>query len=181
MNRRLNCALFIKKRTNMKSHILQKARHLSAPWVLLLMLACNKSKSVQSSILRHDVEIVKDAGMLYVDKVPNSVVMQNPETDSVKTVFQSFLVGFKEYAAEAEPQTALARGVYFQYRMSQDWVALINGDSIRPVFSQSKVAVSQLITEQYIVFEIPKGTSVYTLVYRDSFGPWEEQKITFKN
>jgi hypothetical protein len=127
---------------------------------------------------RHMAEVnMKGMGMMYLDKIPNSAVMQIDSTDPSE--YQSYLVGFIDSNLVIAPDSAKER--YFQYDMYKDWVAVGSLDSIAPVFFHPKTKITRQEDEAILVFEVPKGDELSALVYKDSHGPWGIQKIILNN
>jgi hypothetical protein len=117
-------------------------------------------------------------GSMYLDKVPAKAVMQDMGSGDANTVFLSYKVGFLDSSHNGiHGKADLEKGKYYQYNMYRDWVALVDGDSVQPVFYQPMVKRQQLREEGILVFEIPKDKQIDTLVYTDSFGPWGRQVI----
>ncbi len=139
-------------------------------YACLLCLAC-KSKPRFIAAVTHLVSVRQPGAMLYLDRLANRAVMQSADT----TAFCSFLVGWRDSLAGTDAKKRLDRERYFQYTMQQDWTAMVDGDSLRPVFFQQKPGLDPQLDEGAMVFEIPRGHRVDTLVYRDSYGGWGTQ------
>jgi hypothetical protein len=125
----------------------------------------------------HEIEVrEKGIGMIYLDRVPNSKVMrENSNTKGTK--FYSYLVGFQDSSLITDNKKKLERERYFQYDMYRDWVMLMNGDSLRPVFFQPLPQKIQQAEEGILVFEIPYNKVSDTLIYTDSYGSWGQHQI----
>jgi hypothetical protein len=146
----------------------------------ILIAGCNTPKAEKKSVQRkkHWIEIgLKGEGMMYLDGVPNAAVMQENKNDSSGTEFCSFLVGFQDSSMAVDAKKQEEKQKYFQYEMYKNWTAIVNGDSIAPVFFQPKAKLQQQMDEGILVFEYPVGKKPDTLVYKDSFGPWGLQQI----
>ena len=145
---------------------------------MIWLSACT---SAQSSMLveEHEAQIQREgAGMIYIDKIPCSTIIQSEDSDGT-TSFHCYRVGFIDSLAfgKAADKKSLDAGKYYQYDMQRDWVALINGDSSRPVFYQPRQRLENHRYEGVLVFEIPKDNEPDTLVYADSYGSWGTQTI----
>jgi hypothetical protein len=156
-------------------------------WALLLAgsiigiigTGCNsKGQSVPQEM--HQAQIQKEgAGMIYVDKISCSSVMRNEDSVGSNTSFRCFRVGFIDSLtiAKATDKKSLDAGKYYQYDMQKDWVALVNGDSLRPVFYQPRQRMENHRYEGILVFEVPRDKEPDTLVYADSYSSWGTQVI----
>jgi hypothetical protein len=143
-------------------------------WAGILCLGC-KGKPGTVAAETHLSMVRQPGAMLWVDRLDSRVVLQKADTTG-NTTFCSFLVGWRDsLPVAADGQKRQDRERYFQYGMQQDWTALMDGDSLRPVFLQERPVLDQQLKEGAMVFEIPHGRRVDTLVYRDSFGAWGTQ------
>ena len=66
---------------------------------------------------------------------------------------------------------------YYAYAVSEDWYAYVQGDSLRPVYFEPKVKIHKQVDEGILVFEIPVGHRIDSLIYNDSYNNWGVQKI----
>ena len=142
-------------------------------WGALLCMACKGRQRAVAAVI-HLVSAHQPGALLYLDRMDNRAVMQAVDTAG-KTNFCSFLVGWRDSLPATDAKKRQDRERYFQYSMQQDWVAMVDGDSLRPVFFQQKPGLDPQLDEGAMVFEIPRGRQVDTLVYRDSFGAWGTQ------
>ena len=150
-------------------------------WTLLLAgsvagivcIGCN-DKGQNEPQEMHQAQIQKEgAGMIYVDKISCSSVLRS-EDSAGNTSFRCFRVGFIDslVVAKATDKKNLDAGKYYQYDMQTDWVALINGDSSRPVFYHPRHRMENHRNEGILVFEVPRDKEPDTLVYADSYSSW---------
>ena len=137
----------------------------------LLLLSCHLRQHPFNPAEKHQAAVKRPGAMLYVDRADNRMVMQ--ATPGLAGNFSSFRIGWADSLTAAEPNRQKER--YFQYQMQQDWRALVNGDTLYPVFFQEKPGLNQQLKEGVIVFENAQGVQPDTLVYRDSFGNWGTQ------
>ncbi|HET9056044.1 MAG TPA: hypothetical protein VFN30_04265 [Chitinophagaceae bacterium] len=151
----------------------------------VLFMTTNACKHTKQKVLtqQHQVEIHNPGlGMIYIDKVPAQMVMSEADTSEGITKFCCYQVGIIDsgFVAKATDKKTLELGKYYQYDMQKDWFAMINGDSLLPVFFQPKTRKNANCFEGILVFETPKEKDPDTLVYKDSFGQWGTQNIIFK-
>jgi hypothetical protein len=151
--------------------------------VAVIFSACKSSgeKITAENHASHYVEIrQRGVGMIGLDKVPNETVMELPK-DTGNVNFFSYSVSFQDSTLVTDAQKKLEMGKYYQYDMQNDWVAMVNGDSVRPVFYQPKVKKSVQLNEGIIVFEIPSGIEPDTLIFADSYGYWGKHQVFLNN
>ncbi len=137
----------------------------------LLLLSCHSRQPSIYPAEKHQAAVKRPGTMLYVDRADNRMVMQ--ATPGSANDFSSFRIGWTDSLTALGANREKER--YFQYRMQQDWRALVNGDTLYPVFFQEKPGLNQQLKEGVIVFENAQGVQPDTLVYRDSFGNWGTQ------
>ena len=123
---------------------------------------------------RHLIALKKPKEVLYLDRLDNRVVLAKADTTG-PTTFCSFLVGLKDSLFLTDGKRLQEREKYLQYDMQRDWTVLMGGDSLKPVFYQQKTHLDGLVREGALVFEIPKGRQIDTLIYRDTYGDWGTQ------
>jgi hypothetical protein len=146
---------------------------------VIAMTGCKQKKNDREMNERHWAEVkMQGVGMIYVDEVSCSSVLSEVDSSKGETGFHCYRVGFVDsLPAKAKDKKDLERGKYYQYDIYRDWVALINGDSVRPVFYQPMIKREINKEEGVLVFEIIKNKKPDTLVYNDSYGPWGRQVI----
>lgn len=145
----------------------------------IVLIGCNTTgkKTKPAERKKHWIEIgLQGEGMMYLDGVPNGMVMQETKADS-STHFCSFLVGFQDSSMTIDEKKEEKKEQYYQYEMYKNWKAIVNGDSISPVFYQPKIRLQKQTDEGILVFELPQGKEADTLVYKDTYGPWGTQQI----
>ena len=142
-------------------------------YTCLMCVAC-KNKPRAIAAVTHLVSAHQPGALLYLDRLDNRAVLQWADTIG-KTSFCSFLIGLRDSVAAPDAKKRLERERYFQYTMQEDWAAMVDGDALRPVFFQQKPGLDPQLDEEAMVFEIPRGHRVDTLVYRDSYGGWGTQ------
>ena len=134
--------------------------------------ACHQPAAVKKDHFRHLAEIHKNGSVLYIDKVDSRRVMKSDDYSA----FSSYKIGFVD-SMPANVKMQQEQTVYFDYRMGNDWKAVIGADSIAPVYFQPVTGLNKMIKEAIIVFELPAGKQPDALVYNDSFGDWQKQII----
>lgn len=118
--------------------------------------------------------------MISLDRVPNNMIMKTVGKDSGTQNFVSIRVSFQENNLLMDKKKSAEQGRYFQYGMEKDWVSIVHGDSLRPVFYQPLEQRSGQIHEGILVFEIPGGKFPDTLFYKDSPEVWGRQLVVFQ-
>ena len=136
--------------------------------------ACRHKVAPGEVEVRHLVSVSKPKEVLYLDRLDNRAILQKEDNSGV-TRFSSFLVGITDSLVVSDADKRREREKYIQYGMQQDWVAVVGGDSLKPVFMQEKPNLDDKVRESALVFEIPGGAQADTLVYRDTYGDWGTQ------
>jgi hypothetical protein len=169
----------MRKTINMKMNIVSLTFLLAASG---LFYSCKEVK--QTHATRKHLASVNNRGigMIYVDKISSGAVIKTSDSTG-DTEFYCYLVGFVDSIITMKPKDNkdLATGKYYQYDMQHDWMALANGDSIKPVFFQLKQKFEQNKYEGILVFEAMKGKEPDTLVYTDSYGSWGSRQFIIQN
>jgi hypothetical protein len=150
---------------------------------VVMITGCKqKTKTGSRNAGEHWAEVkMQGVGMIYIDEVPCSSVLSEVDSGKGETEFHCYRVGFVDsLPAKAKDKKELDKGKYYQYDMHKDWVALIDGDSIRPVFYQPMIKKEMNKEESILVFEITKDKQADTLVYNDSYGLWG-RRVIIKN
>jgi hypothetical protein len=173
MNHPWKLDLFMKKKilTKMKVAIIYLV-------VVISFFSCmqEKKKNMTSSESNHYLEIrERGVGMISLDKVPNTMVMKKSEYGN--SAFFSYQVSFLDSSLITDPKKQLDINKYYLYDMYKDWVALVNGDSVRPVFFQPGIKKTSQVNDGVIVFEMPRGIEPDTLLYLDSYGAWGTHQL----
>lgn len=105
----------------------------------------------------------------YADRVPNSAVLKEDGGDTGATVFYCLRIGLYDSTDASDRKLEAAKEKYYEQDMYKDWVLNVNGDSIAPVFSQPVPHKQEKLTEQVLVYEIPKGSHPAMLIYKDPY------------
>jgi len=146
---------------------------------VLLLIACQSAVPAARDDRRHLAEKrYPGVGAIYLDTIANHVLLQSSHDGREKSKFVSFRIGLRDSTSNAE--AVRKANVYYQYQMQNDWFAIVQADSLRPVFAQSTPQLNRNFIEQVMVFELPKDSNIDTLVYKDSFGPWGVQTFILK-
>jgi hypothetical protein len=140
------------------------------PAVLLaICLSCKDKAGTLANIPleHHDAQMSKpDGSLISIDAVPNSSVMRNADTDTGSTRFYTFRVGIAD-SLIADKKQEMVKQRYYDFEMEQDWIAVVNGDSMHPVFFHPQPQKTQVLKEFIMVFELPAGWKPDTLIYKD--------------
>jgi len=138
-------------------------------WAGGALLSCTSRRTVVMEV-KHMAETgwAGSAGV-YADRIPNKVVLREDGGDRGATVFYCLRVGLYDSADVADKNIEAAREKYYQLDMYKDWVLLNGGDSIAPVFYQPVPHKMDKLTEQVLVFEVPRDFQASTLVYKDPY------------
>jgi hypothetical protein len=139
---------------------------------VVCLQACHESEARTKPVIRHLAERHINGSTIYIDKADSRQVMR---TDSAGA-FTAYRIGFTDSLPRDE-KYQMQRVVYYQFKMANDWKAVIGSDSISPVFYQPITGLNKMITEGILVFEFPAGRQPDALVYDDSFGDWQRQLI----
>jgi hypothetical protein len=139
---------------------------------MLLVSACHSVTAMPEAPVHHQAMISRGGESIYLDRVSNASVMKEIVDSNAKTIFCSFLVGWQDSTVNTDKDQQRNREKYFQYDMQKDWVALVKGDSLYPVFFQERPGLNQQFKEGIMVFELPRDATPDSLVYKDSFGSW---------
>jgi len=146
--------------------------------ILMSFFSCMDKKKITtaSNESNHYLEIrERGIGMISLDKVPNTLVMRKDKDNNPN--FFSYLVNFHDSSVTTDKKKLLDTGKYYQHDMYKDWVVLVNGDSVRPVFYQPSIKKTIQADGGVIVFEIPSGSEPDTLIYMDSYGTWGTHQL----
>lgn len=145
--------------------------------VCWLQVGCHTPSLPEEKPEHHLAMVVQRGEVLYVDRVDSRMVMTvHPGSGDPKD-FHSFLIGWRDSLPGTDKKKIGQMTKYFQYDMQRDWVALVKGDSVYPVFFQEKPELDGRVKEGILVFELPAGLQPDTLVYKDSFGSWGTQLL----
>lgn len=140
--------------------------------VSVVAMACHSAAASVVQVVHHEAMVSRAGESIYVDRVSNRSVMRADSDTGSRTIFCSFLVGWQDSAADMDKDRQRGREKYFQYSMQEDWVALVDGDSLSPVFFQERPGLNQQLKEGVMVFELPLGAETDTLVYKHGYGSW---------
>ena len=106
---------------------------------------------------------------VYADRIPNKVVLKEDGGGKGSAVFYCLRIGLYDSADVTDKKIEEAREKYYQLDMYKDWVLLNGSDSIAPVFYQPVPRKTDKLTEQVLVFEVPRGFQPSTLIYKDPY------------
>jgi hypothetical protein len=150
-------------------------------WILLFAfgVACKDKEPARK---KHELEIFKPGSFFYLDQVQNKQVMQIRDAADDKR-YASYLIGFLDSNYVPDPQQPKKeeeRMNYYRFHMQDKWRAVLNGDSLIPVFYQPATQMDKRLNTGVIVFEIPEGMRPDTLLFRDAEDGWNNMMISLK-
>ena len=132
-------------------------------------LSCNSRKPApKEPVHMAQTGWIGSAGA-YADRIPNKAILKEDGGDSGSTVFYCLRIGLYDSTGSSDGKLEAAREKYYQLDMYRDWVLLDKGDTIVPVFYQPVPRRMDKLTEQVLVFEVPRGFQPSTLVYKDPY------------
>lgn len=140
--------------------------------MLFFQQSCHQPVAGVKKKNTHLAEMHKNGSVIYIDKIDSRQVMKSENYNA----FSSYKIGFVD-SVPVNAKFEKERTVYFDYRMGNDWKAVIGNDSIAPVYFQPATGLNKMIKEVILVFELPAGKQPDALVYNDSFGDWQQQTI----
>jgi len=147
--------------------------------IVLLNMVCGfvclqacRQPVAAAKVVRHLAVMAKNGSTLYVDPADSRQVMKTDSSDA----FVAYKIGFTD-SLPADKKYEQERNVYYDFRMVNDWKAVVGNDSISAVFFQPVTALNKMNKEGILVFELQAGQHPDVLVYDDSFGDWQKQII----
>ena len=145
-----------------------------------LLLSCKEKK--KPVVVNHLAETGwRGSAGIYVDRFPNKAILKEGGADTGRTSFYCLRIGLYDSTTTADGKQGAAKEKYFQLDMYKDWVLLYRNDSISPVFSQSLPRRMEKLTEQVLVYEVPKEYQPGTLVYKDPYGLLGNKRVLVLN
>jgi DNA-dependent RNA polymerase auxiliary subunit epsilon len=141
-------------------------------WVIMCLPACYQSVGGKRPAIKHMAEVHKNGCSLYVDRVDSRQVMKADTGNA----FVAYKIGFID-SLQGDKKYEQERNVYYDFKMVNDWKAVVGRDSILPIHFQPVTGLNSMNKEGILVFEMPAGKYPNTLVYDDSFGDWQKQII----
>ena len=132
-------------------------------------LSCTSHKQVAAEPKHMGQTGWRGSAGIYADRIPNKVVLKDDGGDSGTTVFYCLRIGLYDSTESSDAKLEAAREKYYNLDMYKDWVLLNKGDTITPVFYQPVPRKMQKLTEQVLVFEVPRGFRASMLVYKDPY------------
>lgn len=133
--------------------------------------SCDTGKKQAPMPVKHLAEAGwRGSAGIYADRVPNKAILKDEGPNTARSFFYCLRIGFYDSTATGDAKQQAAREKYFQLDMYKDWVLLCDKDSIAPVFYQPAPKKETSLTEQVLVYELPKGMTPKTLVYKDPYG-----------
>jgi len=140
--------------------------------IVMCLQACHQSVARAKPAIHHLAERYSNGSTIYIDRADSRQVMKADSSEA----FTAYKVGFTD-SLQHDKKYEQERTVYYEFRMANDWKAVIGTDSIAPVFYQPVTGLNKMNTEGILVFELPAGRQPDVLVYDDSFGDWQRQII----
>lgn len=136
---------------------------------VITFIGCDHKKHGVKKNVKHLVLLpYSTVGQLYIDSVPNKLVLKEQLNDTGIYKFCCFRIGFTDSTVYEKKEQVLLNK-YFDYEMQKDWVAVVNGDSIIPVLLQPIVKKDAFTREFLLVFEINKPNRIDSLAYKNNF------------
>jgi len=149
--------------------------------IVLAATACHSRQDESTPRQKHLAAFAQRGSSLYVDKVDNRMVMSKESDTATGRKFISYKVAFYDSTLVSDDKKKEALGLYYQYKMPDDWKALVGKDSIAPVFYQPVTTLNSQANEGILVFELPDNIQPDALVYHDASGLWNTQIIVLKS
>lgn len=135
------------------------------------LFTCKTKKTSERLVIKHLAEAGwQGSAGIYADRVPNRAILKEEGIDTAKTAFYCLRVGLYDSTNTTDAAQLAAKDKYYQLEMYKDWVLLCDQDSLAPVFYQPVPGREKQLTEQVLVYEIPKGAGPVSLVYKDPYG-----------
>ena len=135
-----------------------------------LFSACVSHSSARDIPVRHMSEAGwEGSASVYVDRMPNKVILKEDGGDTGRTVFYCLRVGLYDSTAGNDKQLEAAKEKYYQLDMYKDWVLLNDKDTILPIYDQPIPHKKDKLTELVLVYEIPRGFVPGRLFYKDPY------------
>ncbi|OQP63234.1 hypothetical protein A3860_25430 [Niastella vici] len=156
----------------MAREIIYRIVLLGTVWAFICLQACESTAAKVKPVIKHMAEIHRKGSDLYLDEADSRQVMKAGSNNN----FIAYKIGFTDSLTD-DKKFEQKRIEYYDYRMVNDWKAVVNGDSISPVFFQPVTGLNKMNREGILVFELPTGSQPDALVYDDSFGNWQKQII----
>lgn len=103
---------------------------------------------------------------IWADPLNCSQIMQ---ADSGYAGFYCFRIGLTDSSAMKITDEKIKQEIdkYWQYDMWQDWMMLVGGDTIRPVFHEPATSLNVVEKKAVLVFETEVMRAVDTLLFTD--------------
>jgi len=147
-------------------------------WGCLTTFSSCRDREKPAPAVKHLAEAGwRGSAGIYADRVPNKAILKEEGSDTGKTIFYCLRIGLYDSTNTTDARQTAAKEKYFQLEMDKDWVLLCGSDSIAPVFYQPVPRKENQLTEQVLVYEIPKGASPVSLVYKDPYGLLGNQHV----
>lgn len=147
-----------------------------------LLFSCKAKKASEAPAVKHLAEAGwRGSAGIYADRLPNRAILKEEGSDTGRSAFYCVRVGFYDSSHAIDAAQVAAKEKYYQLEMYKDWVLLCDGDSVAPVFYQPVPRKENQLTEQVLVYEIPKGVHPLSLVYKDPYGLLGDQHVLYLN
>jgi hypothetical protein len=161
---------------------------LPASSLLVLLIALNGCSSMDHTSQNmatetHQAQVRRErTGMIYIDEIPCNNLVREDTIDG-NYCFRCYTVGFVDslLLESATGKKTTKTGKYFQYDVQHDWTALVDGDSVKPVFFHPKQVFKEYRNEGILVFETLLNKKPDLLLYNDSYGSWGAQQFRISN
>jgi len=144
-------------------------KYITMLLLAVAVLSCTSRRTVVTEVKHMAQSGWAGSAGVYADRIPNKSILREDGGDSGTTVFYCLRIGLYDSTDVTDKKLVEAREKYYQLDMYRDWVLLDHGDSIVPVFYQPVPRKMEKLTEQVLVFEVPRGFQPSTLVYKDPY------------
>ncbi len=156
----------------MRKEIIVKVMKLYMICGVVCLQACQQPDANTKLAVKHMAEMTRNGSTLFIDPADSRQVMKADSGEA----FVAYKIGFAN-SVQGDKKYEQERNVYFDFRMVNDWKAVVGSDSITPVHFQPLTGLNGTNKEGILVFELPAGKQPDLLVYDDSFGDWQQQII----
>lgn len=103
-----------------------------------------------------------------------------PNSSSSRTHLSCFLMSWSDNIKHDDEIGMAQREKYIQFGMRRDWVALAGGDSIYANFFRQRPLLDRHLHQWALVFPVPAGRRIDTLVYTGAETAWSKRLFILK-
>jgi len=117
---------------------------------------------------------------VYIDSMDARVAMDSETPDPPRTHLSCFLMSWSDNIKHEDEIGMAQREKYIQFGMRRDWVALAGGDSIYANFFRQRPLLDRHLHQWALVFPVPAGRRIDTLVYTGAETAWSKRLFILK-